>query len=61
MEDTYTNGDYPQDCLRKLVIPEDAIGDLLARMIGMGFGDSVIFPDLEGLAREMKRQYGFRI
>lgn len=59
MEETFRDKDFPQDCLFKLVIPSDAIGDLLNKLNEIGLTDSVVFPDLEGLAREIKRHYGY--
>lgn len=61
MEDIYTQGTFDQDTLKKLVIPSAIIKDLLDKLIWMGITDSVIYPDLEGLAKETKRIFGFGV
>lgn len=59
MEEIYEQKNFPQDCLLKLNIPRDAIENLLEKLIGVGITDSVVFPELEGLAREIKRQFKY--
>jgi hypothetical protein len=59
MEDIYGGGDYPQDCLLKVRLPESKKADLLTSLFKIGFTHSVIFPDLEGLAKETKHFFGF--
>ncbi len=61
MEDMYINLDFPQGSLTKLILPKDKIESLLSSVISIGITDSVVFPDLEGLAREIKRFFGYRI
>ena len=50
---------YPGDSLQKLVVPAGCVMDLRSQLFGIGITDSVIFPDLGGLARELKRHFGF--
>jgi len=59
MEKTHTDHGYPSDSLIKLVIPVTHIESVLAAVIGSGITDSVVFPDLDGLAREIKRHFKF--
>ena len=59
MEATYIDKDYPQDCLEKLVIPRNHIGPLLKSLMRIGITDSVVYPDLYGLAFEIRREFGF--
>lgn len=61
METTYTNGNFEQDTLKKIIIPSTNIGDILNKLIWMGITDAVIYPDLEGLAKETKRLFGFSV
>lgn len=61
MEDIYTNGNFQQDTLKKLIIPKGLIKELLDKLMWMGITDSVIYPDLEGLAKETKRVFGFGV
>ncbi|RYE19788.1 MAG: FRG domain-containing protein [Sphingobacteriaceae bacterium] len=51
----------PVDCLVKLVIPNDKIQYLLSSITSLGTTDSVIYPDMEGLGREIKRFFGFKV
>jgi len=59
MEQLYVNNNYPQDCLLKLIIQKQYIKEMLEALIRIGITDSVIFPDLQGLAKELKRFFGF--
>jgi FRG domain len=59
MEDIYSKKDYPQDSLQKVRLPRDVKGALLKSLFQLGFTDSVIFPDLDGLAKEIKNFFGF--
>lgn len=47
------------DVLSKLVIPGEKVPACLKSLTSIGYTDSVIFPDLDGLAREIKRGFGF--
>jgi|SRR5579862_637623 len=60
MKDLYEQNTYPGDGLVKFIIPRQKIPDLLRDLIGIGITDSVLYPDLDGLAREIKRSAGFR-
>ncbi|MBN8239283.1 FRG domain-containing protein [Marinobacter hydrocarbonoclasticus] len=58
MEDIYKS--YTKtDCLQKIVIEKDRIEDICKELLDSGITESVIFPDLEGLAHEIKREFGF--
>ena len=59
MEEAYRTNEYPQDCLRKLVIDKGNIKSVLDALGRIGITDSAVFPDLSGLAKEIKRQFGF--
>ena len=61
MEDIYQNGNFEEDTLKKIIIPKEIIGDLLDKLVWMGITDSVVYPDLEGLAKETKRLFGFGV
>lgn len=45
--------------LQKLVIPKAVKKPLAKALFNMGFTDSVIYPDLDGLGRELKNGQGF--
>jgi hypothetical protein len=59
MEEVYVNNNFPQDGLLKLVIPAQHIAALLKAITSSGITDSVIYPDMDGLAREIKRFFQF--
>lgn len=59
MEEIYASGNFENDTLKKIIIPKDSISSILSKLIWMGITDSVIYPDLEGLAKETKRLFGF--
>jgi len=61
MEETYKNLRFPADTLLKITIPRDRIAPLMVALSQIGITDSVVFPDLDGLAKETKRYFGFRI
>lgn len=50
---------HGDDLLIKLNIPVAKKQDIFKQLFGMGITDSVIFPDLDGLAREIKTRHGF--
>jgi hypothetical protein len=47
--------------LGQMTIPGAHVPQLRRSLTSIGYTDSVIFPDLDGLAREMKRGYGFEV
>lgn len=61
MEKQYDVNNFPVDCLVKLVVPKLKIDELGARLLQIGYTDSVSYPDLHGLAMEIKRSRGFRV
>lgn len=61
LEQIYENNSFPAATLKKLIIKKGSIAALKERLFTLGFTDSVIFPDLEGLARETKRTFGFEV
>jgi hypothetical protein len=61
MEDVFDRDVYPADCLKKLIIPSAYIKPMLTSLSRIGITDSVIFPDLEGLAKEIKRTYDYPV
>lgn len=61
MEQIFAAKNFPDDTLKKLIIPAAMIEPLLQKLVWMGISDSVVYPDLEGLAKETKRLLGFRV
>lgn len=50
---------FPQECLRKFVIPKAYVNHVRNEIFSLGISESTIYPDLEGLATELKRTFGF--
>jgi hypothetical protein len=61
MEDHFSAGAHPDDTLVKALLPEDAVHSLQTSLLKIGITDSVVYPDLGGLAKDVKRQFGFRV
>ena len=61
MEDLYKNQALQPNTLRKLVVRAANIQTLLESLLAIGFTDSVVYPDLSGLAKEIKRFFKFRV
>ncbi len=58
MEELYDSG-FPPDSLVKLEVVAEDVDPLLSVLISVGYTDSVAYPDLQGLAMEIKRSHGF--
>jgi hypothetical protein len=50
---------FPDGCLRKYTIPKAKITSIREEIFSLGVSESTIYPDLEGLAVELKRISGF--
>lgn len=50
---------FPENCLLKFVIPKAAVANMKKEIFSMGISEATIYPDLEGLAAELKRIFGF--
>jgi hypothetical protein len=61
MEKTFEDRNYPNYCLQKVLIPKGCIDDLRDAILATGVTDSAIYPDLQGLALEIRRAFGFRL
>lgn len=59
MEALVRNGTCPPEALSCIVIHPSRIQSMRKSLLNQGITESVVFPDLEGLARETKRHFGF--
>lgn len=50
---------FPDSCMAKIKIPKDKILAMKEEVFSLGVSESTIYPDLEGLAAELKRISGF--
>lgn len=61
MEEIMTEDKFPENCLTKIIIPKNKIENILKSLISIGITDSVVFPDLDGLSKEINRFFKFDI
>src|ERR1017187_9173617 len=61
MEAAYKTQPFPADCLMKFVLKRGKMPQMYDALRRQGITDSVVFPDLDGLAREIKREYSFEV
>ncbi|MDA0179937.1 FRG domain-containing protein [Solirubrobacter phytolaccae] len=59
MDQTFDDKDHPAENLRRFVIPADHVMMMQRALTAIGITDSVIYPDLGGLALELKRYFKF--
>lgn len=59
MEDVFNTDGFPLECLTKLIFEKDVIEAVRRSVLLHGTTESVVFPDLEGLAKEIKRDFEF--
>jgi hypothetical protein len=59
METLIRRGTFPAQALRRMLIPRTHIASMRRSLLNQGITESVVYPDLEGLARETKRHFGF--
>jgi hypothetical protein len=61
MEEVFASTGFDATTLVKLQIPGHCIGALRESLAAIGVTDSVVYPDLGGLALELKRHYGYPV
>jgi hypothetical protein len=59
MDNLYSTNNYPADSLIKVRIPAANKEPMLRSLFKVGFTHSVVYPDLAGLAKEMKHFFNF--
>lgn len=59
MEKLYEKENFPQDSLVKITLNKSILPKMRATILSHGITESVVFPDLEGLAREIRREFEF--
>ena len=59
MESLVQKGIFPSRALSRIIIRPKCIQTMRDSLLKQGITESVVFPDLEGLARETKRHFGF--
>jgi hypothetical protein len=61
MEVAYKSENFPPGCLAKVVLKKGKLPYMYEALRRQGIVDSVVFPDLDGLAREIKREFSFEV
>jgi hypothetical protein len=61
MEAVYRSENFPADCMMKVILRRGRLPSIYEAIRRQGITDSVVFPDLDGLAREIKREYEFEV
>ena len=59
IEKQFSKNSFPDSCLIKIVINPSIIGKMKNSILENGITESVVFPDLEGLAKEIRRTFEF--
>jgi hypothetical protein len=52
------NGELPKKTLTRLLLPASSLADMNTQVRTLGFRESMIYPDLEGLAKEIRTEQG---
>jgi len=61
MDSAYEQATFPANCLQKIVLEKSLLPALRKSILSYGITESVIYPDLDGLAAEMRRNFGFEV
>ncbi len=59
MEQVFSTKGFPDKVLKKIEIEKNIVDEIRASLFRKGFTESVVFPDLDGLAKEIRREFGF--
>ncbi len=61
METLYRRGEFPEGSMSRIVISGVAIRTLRESLFAHGITEGALFPDLEGLGRDLRRTFGFAV
>ena len=61
MEQAFDTEEFPADSLLKIVLERAVLPNFRKSLHNYGITESVVYPDLEGLAREIRRDMGFEL
>ena len=61
MERIFEEKGFPAESLIKVVLPQADLAKIRDSLFGIGYADSMIYPDLAGLGKEIKRHFGFGV
>jgi FRG domain len=61
LETQFEEHAFDPSSLTRIVIPADRISEMLTVLVRLGYTDSVTYPDLHGMALEIRRTRGYRV
>ncbi len=61
MEEIFEEKAFPPCALTKFVFPVIDLPVLRDSLFGIGYTDSMVYPDLSGFAKELRRHFGFKV
>ncbi len=61
METLYRRGKFPVRSMARIIIVKSAIARLRDSLFSHGITEGAMFPDLEGLGRDLRRSFGFQL
>ena len=61
MDEAYVKTTFPKGCLTKIVLEKAVLVAFRKSILSYGITESVVYPDLDGLASEMRRHFGFEV
>lgn len=61
IENIFISEIFPADSLIKVTLSKKALPAIRRSILNQGITESVVFPDLDGLAREINRIFGFEV
>ena len=61
MESLYRKGKFPPNSLSRIILGKTAIPRLRESLFSHGITEGALFPDLEGLGRDLRRTFGFQL
>lgn len=61
IEKVFVTENFPADCLIKVTLTQKVLPTMRESLLKNGTTESVVFPDLEGLSREIRRTFGFEV
>jgi hypothetical protein len=59
MEEYYVEEGVDGECIKRIKVPKERVGYLKKKINDAGITHSAVFPDLSGLASEIKREFGY--
>lgn len=59
MDEFYKSSDFEAGCIEKIIVPSSKVDGIRESLFRKAFTESVVFPEIEGLAKELRRENGY--